>query len=100
MKTPVVVFKETEFLENLFIVECLTELNKTTPLVFASDDEEFSQSEVFEANDFEFKGHTIRGNEIYGIMAPLRFLSSVYKGLKVGADAVLAAQGKVVSKFK
>ena len=55
---------------------------------------------TMEANDIEFKGNTIRGNEIYGNMAPLRFLSSVYKGLKVGADAVLAAQGKVVSKFK
>ena len=55
---------------------------------------------TMEANDIEFKGNTIRGNEIYGNMAPLRFLSGVYKGLKVGADAVLAAQGKVVSKFK
>ena len=46
---------------------------------------------TIEANDIEFKGNTIRGNEIYGNMAPLRFLTGVYKGLKVGADAVLAA---------
>ena len=54
---------------------------------------------TIEANDIEFKGNTIRGNEIYGNMAPLRFLTGVYKGLKVGADAVLAAQSKVRSKF-
>ena len=52
-----------------------------------------------EANDIEFKGNTIRGNEIYGNMAPLRFLSSVYKGLKVGADNIAAALAKVRSRF-
>ena len=50
---------------------------------------------TFEANDIEFKGNTLRGNEIYGNLAPFRFLSRVYKGLKVGADAVKAAQDKV-----
>ena len=54
---------------------------------------------AMEANDIEFKGNTIRGNEIYGNMAPLRFLSSVYKGLKVGADKIAAAQAKVRSRF-
>ena len=54
---------------------------------------------TFEANDIEFRGNTLRGNEIYGNLAPFRFLSRVYKGLKVGADAVLAAQSKVRSKF-
>ncbi len=54
---------------------------------------------TIEANDIEFKGNTIRGNEIYGNMAPLRFLTGVYKGLKVGADAVLAAQDKIKSNF-
>ena len=50
---------------------------------------------TMEANDIEFKGNTLRGNEIYGNLAPFRFLSRVYKGLKVGADAVKAAQDKV-----
>jgi len=55
---------------------------------------------TFEANDIEFRGNTLRGNEIYGNLAPFRFLSRVYKNLKVGADAVSAAQDKVISKFK
>ena len=54
---------------------------------------------TFEANDIEFKGNTLRGNEIFGNLAPRRFLSGVYKGLKVGADAVAAAQAKIKSNF-
>ena len=50
---------------------------------------------TFEANDIEFKGNTLRGNEIYGNLAPYRFLSRVYKGLKVGAEKIAAAQAKV-----
>ena len=55
---------------------------------------------TFEANDIEFKGNTLRGNEIFGNLAPRRFLSGVYKSLKVGADAVAAAQAEVRSQFK
>ena len=54
---------------------------------------------TFEANDIEFKGNTLRGNEIFGNLAPRRFLSGVYKGLKVGAEAVAAAQEKIKSNF-
>jgi len=54
---------------------------------------------TFEANDIEFRGNTLRGNEIYGNLAPFRFLSRVYKNLKVGADAVAAAQDKIKSNF-
>ena len=54
---------------------------------------------TFEANDIEFKGNTLRGNEIYGNLAPRRFLSGVYKGLKVGAEKIAAAQANVRSRF-
>ena len=54
---------------------------------------------TFEANDIEFKGNTLRGNEFYGNLAPRRFLSGVYKGLKVGADKIAAAQAKIKSNF-
>ena len=50
---------------------------------------------TFEANDIEFRGNTLRGNEIHGNLAPFRFLSRVYKGLKVGAERVQAAQNNV-----
>ena len=46
---------------------------------------------TMEANDIEFRGNTIRGNEICGNMAPLPFLGSVFANTKVGADQIKGA---------
>ena len=46
---------------------------------------------TMEANDIEFRGNTIRGNEICGNMAPLPFLGSVFANSKVGADQIKGA---------
>ena len=46
---------------------------------------------TMEANDIEFRGNTIRGNEICGNMAPLPFLGSVFANSKVGADQIKSA---------
>ena len=50
-----------------------------------------------EANDIEFRGNTIRGNEIVGNMAPLPFMGGVFAGTKVGADKLNAAIDKFTS---
>ena len=52
---------------------------------------------TMEANDIEFRGNTIRGNEIVGNMAPLPFMGSVFAGTKVGADKLNAAIDKFTS---
>ena len=46
---------------------------------------------TMEANDIEFRGNTIRGNEICGNMAPLPFLGCVFANSKVGADQIKGA---------
>ena len=46
---------------------------------------------TMEANDIEFRGNTIRGNEIVGNMAPLPFMKGVFAGTKVGADKLSGA---------
>ena len=46
---------------------------------------------TMEANDIEFRGNTIRGNEICGNMAPLPFTKGVFAGTKVGADKLSGA---------
>ena len=46
---------------------------------------------TMEANDIEFRGNTIRGNEIVGNMAPLPFMGGVFAGTKVGADQIKGA---------
>ena len=46
---------------------------------------------TMEANDIEFRGNTIRGNQICGNMAPLPFLGSVFANSKVGADQIKGA---------
>ena len=52
---------------------------------------------TMEANDIEFKGNCIRGNEWYGNMAPTtrRFLSKVFENTKVAGDKIKAALAKV-----
>tara|TARA_Y200000002_G_C22546609_1_gene606353 strand:+ start:245 stop:907 length:663 start_codon:yes stop_codon:yes gene_type:complete len=52
---------------------------------------------TMEANDIEFRGNTIRGNEICGNMAPLPFLGGVFSGTKVGADKLSGAIDKFAS---
>ncbi len=52
---------------------------------------------TMEANDIEFRGNTIRGNEIVGNMAPLPFMGGVFAGTKVGADKLNAAIDKFTS---
>ena len=52
---------------------------------------------TMEANDIEFRGNTIRGNEICGNMAPLPFLGGVFSGTKVGGDKLSGAIGKFAS---
>lgn len=52
---------------------------------------------TMEANDIEFRGNTIRGNEISGNMAPLPFLGGVFSGTKVGADKLSGAIDKFAS---
>ena len=52
---------------------------------------------TIEANDIEFKGNTIRGNEICGNMAPLPFMKGVFSGTKVGADKLSGAIEKFTS---
>lgn len=52
---------------------------------------------TMEANDIEFRGNTIRGNQIVGNMAPLPFMGSVFAGTKVGADKLNAAIDKFTS---
>ena len=52
---------------------------------------------TMEANDIEFKGNTIRGNEIVGNMAPLPFMKGVFSGTKVGADKLSGAIEKFAS---
>ena len=52
---------------------------------------------TMEANDIEFRGNTIRGNEIVGNMAPLPFMGGVFAGTKVGADKLTAAIDKFTS---
>ena len=46
---------------------------------------------TMEANDIEFRGNTIRGNEICGNMAPNPFMKGVFSGTKVGADKLSGA---------
>ena len=46
---------------------------------------------TMEANDIEFRGNTIRGNEICGNMAPLPFMKGVFSGTKVRADKLSGA---------
>ena len=52
---------------------------------------------TMEANDIEFRGNTIRGNEIVGNMAPLPFMKGVFAGTKVGADKLSGAIEKFTS---
>jgi len=52
---------------------------------------------TMEANDIEFRGNTIRGNEICGNMAPLPFLGGVFSGTKVGGDKLSGAIDKFTS---
>ena len=52
---------------------------------------------TMEANDIEFRGNTIRGNEIVGNMAPLPFMGGVFAGTKVGADKLKAGIDKFTS---
>ena len=52
---------------------------------------------TMEANDIEFRGNTIRGNEICGNMAPLPFMKGVFAGTKVGADKLSGAIDKFTS---
>ena len=52
---------------------------------------------TMEANDIEFRGNTIRGNEIVGNMAPLPFMKGVFAGTKVGADKLSGAIDKFTS---
>ena len=52
---------------------------------------------TMEANDIEFKGNTIRGNEICGNMAPNPFMKGVFSGTKVGADKLSGAIEKFTS---
>ena len=52
---------------------------------------------TMEANDIEFKGNTIRGNQIVGNMAPLPFMGGVFSGTKVGADKLKAGIDKFTS---
>ena len=52
---------------------------------------------TMEANDIEFRGNTIRGNEICGNMAPNPFMKGVFSGTKVGADKLSGAIEKFTS---
>ena len=52
---------------------------------------------TMEANDIEFRGNTIRGNEICGNMAPNPFMKGVFSGTKVGADKLSGAIEKFAS---
>ena len=52
---------------------------------------------TMEANDIEFRGNTIRGNEICGNMAPNPFTKGVFAGTKVGADKLSGAIEKFTS---
>ena len=52
---------------------------------------------TMEANDIEFRGNTIRGNEICGNMAPNPFMGGVFAGTKVGADKLKAGIDKFTS---
>ena len=52
---------------------------------------------TMEANDIEFRGNTIRGNQIVGNMAPLPFMGGVFAGTKVGADKLKAGIDKFTS---
>ena len=52
---------------------------------------------TMEANDIEFRGNTIRGNQIVGNMAPLPFMGGVFSGTKVGADKLKAGIDKFTS---
>ena len=46
---------------------------------------------TMEANDIEFRGNSIRGNQIVGNMAPNPFTKGVFAGTKVGADKLSGA---------
>ena len=52
---------------------------------------------TMEANDIEFRGNTIRGNQIVGNMAPNPFMKGVFSGTKVGADKLSGAIEKFTS---
>jgi len=52
---------------------------------------------TMEANDIEFRGNTIRGNEICGNMAPNPFMKGVFSGTKVGGDKLSGAIEKFAS---
>jgi len=52
---------------------------------------------TMEANDIEFRGNTIRGNEICGNMAPNPFMKGVFSNTKVGADKLSGAIEKFTS---